>query len=270
MAGSTASPTRAGELLKPVKIAGEPIDKLLELLKEPEDRVRYRSAIELGGRDQRRGDRRGQKVARRTGQERSRIYEHHMLEALWLHQSHNVVDVALLKRVLAAPDFHARAAATRVLCYWRDRVPDALDLLRKLAADAHPRVRLEAVRAASFFTVPEAIEIPVIADRAGAGSAISTSCAARRMRALDPIWQKALAEGRTDQVHDRRRAIGSILHNVSTDELIKMKRNRAVFLEMLFRKGVRDEFRREAITGLAKLGRQERDARLARRHSQPG
>src|SRR5439155_14532654 len=38
-------------LLKPAKIAGEPIEKLLELLKEPEDRVRYRAKIELGARD---------------------------------------------------------------------------------------------------------------------------------------------------------------------------------------------------------------------------
>ena len=68
--------------------------------------------------------------------------------------------------MLASPDFRARAAATRVLCYWRDRVSDALDLLKKLAADEHPRVRLEAVRAASFFTVPEAVEVAVIAGRA--------------------------------------------------------------------------------------------------------
>src|SRR6185369_12602742 len=38
------------ELLKPAKIAGEPIEKLLELLKEPDDRTRYRARIELGGR----------------------------------------------------------------------------------------------------------------------------------------------------------------------------------------------------------------------------
>jgi mono/diheme cytochrome c family protein len=38
-----------------------------------------------------------------------------------------------------------------VLCYWRDRVPEALALLKAQAADEHPRVRLEAVRAASFF-----------------------------------------------------------------------------------------------------------------------
>ena len=50
-----------------------------------------------------------------------------MMEALWLHQYHNVVDEDLLKRMLRSPDFHARAAATRVLCYWRDRVKDPLD-----------------------------------------------------------------------------------------------------------------------------------------------
>ena len=38
-------------LLKPAKIAGEPIRRLLDLLKEPEDRVRYRAKIELSGRD---------------------------------------------------------------------------------------------------------------------------------------------------------------------------------------------------------------------------
>src|SRR5204862_5478217 len=37
------------ELLKPPKIAGEPIEKLLDVLKEPEDRVRSRARIELGG-----------------------------------------------------------------------------------------------------------------------------------------------------------------------------------------------------------------------------
>ena len=51
-------------------------------------------------------------------------YEHHLLEALWTHQFHDVVNVELLNRLLAAHDFRARAAATRVLCYWRDRVPD--------------------------------------------------------------------------------------------------------------------------------------------------
>ena len=40
---------------------------------------------------------------------------------------------------------------------------------------------------------------------------------------------------------------------MSTDDLMKMERNQGVFVELLFRKGVRDEFRREALTALAKL-----------------
>src|SRR5262249_37462949 len=129
------------EPLKPVKIAGEPVEKLLEVLKQPEDRVRYRARIELGGRDSKEVVAAVKKWV--AGLDKADPqYEHNLLEALWAHQSHNVVDVELLKRLLGAKDFRARAAATRVLCYWRDRVPDTLDLLRKLAADEHPRVRL--------------------------------------------------------------------------------------------------------------------------------
>src|SRR5262249_39193884 len=143
------------DLLTPKKIDGEPIEKLLELLKEPEDRVRYRARIELGGRDSAKVIAAVQKWTAALDP-KDPAHEHLMLEALWVHQYHNVVNVELLKRLLGSPEFRARAAATRVLCYWRDRVPEALDLLRKLAADESPRVRLEAVRAASFFTSPEA------------------------------------------------------------------------------------------------------------------
>src|SRR5687767_4766964 len=81
-------------------------------------------------------------------------YEHNMLEALWVHQQHDVVDQELLKRTLRSPDYHARAAATRVLCYWRDRVDQPLELVKAQINDEHPRVRLEAVRACSFFHEP--------------------------------------------------------------------------------------------------------------------
>jgi HEAT repeat protein len=47
----------------------------------------------------------------------------------------------------------------RVLTYWNDRVPNALDLVKKATADESPRVRLEALRACSFFTDPKALEV---------------------------------------------------------------------------------------------------------------
>jgi hypothetical protein len=90
-------------------------------------------------------------------------YAHNLTEALWVHQWLNVVDEALLKQVLRSKDYHARAAATRVLCYWRDRVNDPLGLLKVQVADENPRVRLEAVRACSFFPSREAGEVALLA-----------------------------------------------------------------------------------------------------------
>jgi putative heme-binding domain-containing protein len=236
-------------LSRAAKIAGEPIDKLLELLKEPEDRVRYRARIELGGRD---SDQVIAAVKKWIDQldKKDPQYEHNLLEALWLHQNHNVVNVDLLQRLLSSPEFRARAAATRVLCYWRDRVPVALDLLKKLAADPAPRVRLEAVRAASFFTAPEAIEVPLISADQPADQYLDFQ---RRetMRALEPIVSTAIKVGK--EIHFTTAAGARyFLKNVSTDDLLRLKRTPAVYVELLFRKGVRDEYRGEALAGLAK------------------
>jgi glucose/arabinose dehydrogenase len=137
-------------LLPKVKIAGASLPELLDLLKSYEDRTRYRARRELHDRPTK------DVVAAldtwvgslsKTDPEYWRL----MLEALWLKQSHNVVDETFLKTLLSCPEPKARAASTRVLCYWRDRVKEPLELLRKQVNDDHPRVRLEALRALSFF-----------------------------------------------------------------------------------------------------------------------
>jgi putative heme-binding domain-containing protein len=238
------------ELLKPVQVAGEPIEKLLERLEEPEDRVAYRARLELTGRP-------SDKVIAAVkkwlaGLDKTAAnYEHSLLNGLWQHQSHNVVDADLLKQVLQAKDFRARAAATRVLSYWHDRIPDALALLRKLAADEHPRVRLEAVRAASFFTEPEAIEVIPISQTKKSDRYIEF-VRGETLRALQPYVAKAIAKGQKLKMTTPA-GMRYILRTVSTDDLMKMERNQGVFVELLFRKGVRDEFRREALSALAKL-----------------
>lgn len=145
-------------LLEPAVIAGQPVERLLDLLKYPEDRVRYRAKIELSARDT-------EEVVRALRvwmdglDPKDENYEHQMMEALWVHQWHNRVEEKLLGRMLRSSQPWARAAATRVLCYWRDRVEDPLALLRVQANDEHPAVRLEAVRAASFFQTQEAAEV---------------------------------------------------------------------------------------------------------------
>jgi glucose/arabinose dehydrogenase/lysophospholipase L1-like esterase len=145
-------------LLTPARIAGEPIPHLLDLLKEPEDRVRYRAKIELSARKTDEVLRALQTWMNGLDPSHPR-YEHQMMEALWVHQWHNRVDERLLARMLRSSEPWARAAATRVLCYWRDRVADPLALLKTQVNDPHPAVRLEAVRAASFFTTPEAAAV---------------------------------------------------------------------------------------------------------------
>ena len=78
---------------------------------------------------------------------------------LWLYQTFNTVEKDLLKKVLAAKNFRARAAATRVLSHWLDRVEDPILWLKPMVNDDHPRVRLEAVRALSFLKGDDAIEL---------------------------------------------------------------------------------------------------------------
>ncbi|MDX2035575.1 MAG: GDSL-type esterase/lipase family protein [Isosphaeraceae bacterium] len=132
------------------KIAGESVEQLLDLLKVYEDRTRYRARRELREHTE-------AEVVPAVKKWIAGLYKddpnywHHMLEGLWVHQSFDVYDEALLKTMLSCPEPKARAAATRVLCYWRDKVKDPLALIRKQVNDDHPRVRLEAVRALSFF-----------------------------------------------------------------------------------------------------------------------
>src|SRR5262249_5606870 len=140
----------------------ESIEKLLEALKEPEDDVRTRAKIELGKHDSAKVIAAVKKWADKLDK-KDKDYEHHMTEALWVHQWHNVVNEDLLKRQLRSPDHRARAAATRVLCYWRDRVKDPLTLLQVQATDESPRVRLEAIRACSFFKTAKAADVALSA-----------------------------------------------------------------------------------------------------------
>ena len=139
------------------------IPQLLEKLKSRENRIRYRVRLELSGRPSA-----DVVAAIRTWIPRldksDEWHEHHLLEALWVHQHHNVANERLLMRVLNAQDSRARAAAVKVLTDWRDRVRIALGLVKAAASDSEPRVRLEAVRSASFFTDPSAIEVALITE----------------------------------------------------------------------------------------------------------
>jgi glucose/arabinose dehydrogenase len=145
-------------LEKAPQIAGQSVEKLLELLKDPTNRTRYRAKIELSAHDAKEVIPAVEKWV--AGLDKNDPnYAHNLTEGLWMYSWNNVVNEALLNQVLALPEPHARAAGTRVLCYWHDRIPSALDTLKKLVVDDSPRVRLEAVRACSFFKDPKAQDV---------------------------------------------------------------------------------------------------------------
>ena len=144
--------------LEPPQIAGQPIGALLDLLKSPNNRVRYRTRIELSNRD-------SQEVLAAVDRWLGELspseseYQHHLLEALWAQQQHHGVDEELLSKLLESPDPRVRAAAVRVLSSCGNELSDPLGMLGQTISDPHPRVRLETVRACSFFQNPLSMEI---------------------------------------------------------------------------------------------------------------
>lgn len=183
-------------LVKPVKVAGATIPELLTNLKEPELRTRYRTRRAL----------RSQPASEVLPAVQTWVaaldkndahYEHNVLEALWTTWGLNAADETLLRQMLAAKDFHARAAAVRVLRYNTHRIADHVALLEKAAADEHGRVRLEAVAAASWLPdIPAAKKIVAIA--AGkpldVWSQAATKTAADRLAGVVEVEKPEFAE----------------------------------------------------------------------------
>lgn len=145
-------------LVEPAKIDGQSIEDLLELLKTPEDRTRYRARRELAQRD-------SDEVISAVGKwvagldESDDNHTHLSLEAAWMYQTHNHVDMDLLNRLLADEDHRARAAAVRLVSHMLHAIDNHQELIAKSISDKHPRVRLEAVRAVSFLSGEEAVEM---------------------------------------------------------------------------------------------------------------
>ena len=237
-------------LSKPAAIHNEPIPKLLELLKSKEDRVRHRTRLELD-------TRKSADVVAELAKWIAKLdktdpdFEHQMMEALWVHQRHNIVNEALLQRMLTSTEPNARACATRVLLQWRDRISDPLEKFKTMAGDEHGRVRMEAIRAASYFDVPEAMEVVFIAMDKPSDVYIDY-VRTETLKMLDPIWKDAIAKGKDVKIKSEA---GSrfLLRSLPVEKLITMEKTKPVCMELMSRPNVRDEVRREALRTLASL-----------------
>ncbi|MEO6738661.1 MAG: plastocyanin/azurin family copper-binding protein, partial [Chthoniobacteraceae bacterium] len=234
-------------LLVPKKIAGESVKNLVELLQEHEDNVRLRAKIELDTHDTTTVIAAVQKWEKALDKKDAN-YEHNRLEALWVHQWHNIVNVALLNDVLKSPDHRARAQAVRVLGYWRDRVPNALALLKVAAEDENPRVRLEAVRVASFFNgadVPAAMDVAFTVLKRDMDYYLDY-CYGETLKQLRSIGGESIMP--TDPA-----ILTKMVDKMSDGDLAKAPGSERVYMARLERKGTAADARDKAINELAKL-----------------
>ena len=104
-------------LSKHVKIDGQSINKLLDLLKHPINGIRQRARVELS-------EHPSDKVLAATEKwvkqfdPKAKEDAHHFLEALWLYQRNDTKNEALLDQVLNSPEEHARISARTVKQFW--------------------------------------------------------------------------------------------------------------------------------------------------------
>ena len=116
-------------LQKPVKIAGASIGELLKNLEHPVNGVRHRTRVELSARDSKEVIAAVEEWIARFDPKNEQ-HAHHFLEALWLHQQHNIRNKKLLDAVLNSPSQHARIAAATVKHHWEvaDPAKGALEI----------------------------------------------------------------------------------------------------------------------------------------------
>jgi mono/diheme cytochrome c family protein/glucose/arabinose dehydrogenase len=138
-------------LITPSKIDGQSIDHLLDLLKLPEYRTRYRAKRELRGRNQKEVLAAVAKWVKNLDKSDAK-YDHHILEAMWVTWGVNKVSQELINQLLASKDHRARAAAINAVRYNTDKLKNHVELLTKGANDIHGRVRLESLIAASWLS----------------------------------------------------------------------------------------------------------------------
>ncbi|GHB67005.1 L-sorbosone dehydrogenase [Persicitalea jodogahamensis] len=118
-------------------------------------------------------------------------YEHQLLEALWLHQTLNVVNESLFLQLTNAQNPHARAAALRALQLWSDEISNLPAVLEKAVKDPHPQVRLEAVIALRKLNTAEAARTALTALEQPMDEFLDFALW-QTTRDLEPLWTKRL------------------------------------------------------------------------------
>ncbi len=150
-------------LVEAPEVAGASIPELLDNLKLPEYRSRYRSRRVLRSRD-------SEEVMAAVRRWVANLdpdaedYTSNLREALFVSWGANRVDRSILDAASKSDDYRLRAAAARVVRYLGHQLEDEAERLEAFARDIHPRVRMEAMVAASWLPPDEGEKVLAAAE----------------------------------------------------------------------------------------------------------
>ncbi len=166
-------------LVEAPEVEGASVTTLLDNLKLPEYRARYRTRREL-----REHDATEVMPALKAWvadlDRNDENYEKYVREALFVSWGAHSIDEKLLDAASTAENYRLRAAAARVVRYLGYQLEDDTQRLTAFAKDPHPRVRMEAIVGASW--LPPAAGEPVLA--------------AAEAQELDPFSREVLLNAR--------------------------------------------------------------------------
>ena len=236
-------------LLAPPKIASEPVPVLLGLLGASESTTRRFARRELK-------ERGAEEVLPQVREWLGGLdssdpdHERHLLEALWIHESLDVVEPELLRRLLRAENPRARAAATRVLRTRPNRIDGAIAFLEELVEDVDARVRLEAILAAGFSDSDRARDVALLVTKhpmdVGTKHVLDETMdyfdRARPSVDSSEIELPAFPEG-----------VAYVLGRLTNEQLFSIEATEPVYAEMLVRDDLDTSLRRMAIVELAAI-----------------
>jgi len=244
---------KEGKPLKPVKMKNKPIPEVLNNFFAKENSVRYRTRLELSGRDSAEVKQAVMAFTNKlnpANDNANRNEAQALLECLWALEEHRIPQIDLVRKTFAANEPRVKSAAVRTLGHWAGKVEGWEDTLVAAAQDDSALVRAEAVKAAVEFTGAAAAEVIF---------EVAT-------RETDPELNDVLAYGKNninvdeviaDAIKSNRKlsaaAQAYVLQNASVNDLAKLDPSEDVYRAILNRKDASSVQLASALDGLTKL-----------------
>ncbi len=191
-------------VLQSVDLTKLSIDQLLDQLNVYEDRVRYRARIQLGESPANEVIPATARWVKKLNSE-EKDFEQNKLEGLWVYQQFNRPNEELLNELLESKDYHIRAAATRVLFYWNDRITGSFEKLVALSRDTSQRVRLEAIASLSHFKTETTVNALLAATALPKDYYIDYALS-ESFKQLKPVWMEMFRKDKSFLSNDPGKA----------------------------------------------------------------